>query len=193
MPGPRHHVEGSGTGPLVGLRLAVKDLIDVAGAITSFGTVDLSDGVPAKAHATAVEALLQAGASVVGKTVTDEISLGLLGRNRHVGTPINPLAPDRMPGGSSSGTAVAVAAGHSDLGLGSDSGGSVRVPASFPGLWGLRPSHGAIDVAGLMTSRQASTCREEPSVPSATGLGKAVGLSAPRHDRPDQDHLNTGS
>jgi amidase len=94
---------------------------------------------------------LAAGATLTGKTVTDEISLGLLGRNRHFGAPVNPRAPERYAGGSSSGSAAAVAGGLVDFALGSDSGGSVRVPASFCGLYGLRPTHGAIPVEGLMT------------------------------------------
>ncbi len=88
---------------------------------------------------------------MIGKTVTDEISLGLLGRNRHFGAPINPRAPDRYTGGSSSGSAAAVAGGLAHFALGSDSGGSMRVPASFCGLYGIRPTHGAISVEGLMT------------------------------------------
>src|SRR6185369_11242826 len=98
-----------------------------------------------------VDALLSAGAALQGKTVTDEISLGLLGINKFYGTPRNPRAPDRVPGGSSSGSASAVAGGLVDIALGTDSGGSVRIPASFCGLYGLRPTHGRIATAGMMT------------------------------------------
>jgi amidase len=104
----------------------------------------------AQRSAGAVEALLNAGATLVGKTITDEISLGLLGVNRFYGTPLNPRAPDRVPGGSSSGSASAVAGGACDIALGTDSGGSVRVPASFCGLFGLRPTLGRIDARGMM-------------------------------------------
>ncbi len=86
---------------------------------------------------------------MIGKTITDEVSLGILGENAHDGTPVNPAAPDRVPGGSSSGSASAVAAGACDFALGTDSGGSVRVPASFCGLFGIRPTHGRLDFAGI--------------------------------------------
>jgi amidase len=151
VPGPRLRREGASAGPLAGARVAVKDLFDIEGVPTGCGSPDWPGaGVPAERDAWAVRRLLDAGATVVGKAVTDEVSLGLLGRNRHLGTPGNPLDPTRMPGGSSSGSAVAVAAGLADLGLGSDSGGSVRVPASLLGLWGMRPTHGSIPADGLM-------------------------------------------
>jgi amidase len=88
---------------------------------------------------------LRAGASVIGKTATDEVSLGILGENPFTGTPLNPVAPDRVPGGSSSGSASVVSAGMCDFALGTDTGGSVRVPASFCGLFGIRPTHGRVD------------------------------------------------
>jgi amidase len=94
---------------------------------------------------------MNAGATLRGKTVTDEISLGLLGINKFYGTPFNPRAPDCVPGGSSSGSASAVAGGLVDVALGTDSGGSVRIPASFCGLFGLRPTHGRISTEGMMT------------------------------------------
>src|SRR5699024_9338197 len=83
------------------------------------------------------------------KVATDELAMGMFGVNSHYGTPANPAAPDRVPGGSSSGSASAVAAGDADLGLGTDTGGSIRVPASFCGLVGLRPTHGRISLAGV--------------------------------------------
>jgi amidase len=98
-----------------------------------------------------VQTLLDAGATLAGRTITDEISLGLLGCNQFQGTPVNPRAPGHLPGGSSSGSASAVAGGLVDCALGTDSGGSVRVPASFTGLFGLRPTHGRLSVEGLMT------------------------------------------
>ena len=110
-------------------------------------------------HAWVVQRLLDAGASVIGKTITDEVSLGILGENAHDGTPLNPAAPDRVPGGSSSGSASAVAAGICDFALGTDSGGSVRVPASFCGLYGIRPTHGRIDFSGItVQAPSADTC-----------------------------------
>jgi len=92
----------------------------------------------------------QAGAALTGKTITDEISLGLLGINRFYGTPLNPRAPDVVPGGSSSGSASAVAGSLVDVALGTDSGGSVRIPGSFCGLFGIRTSHGTVSTAGLV-------------------------------------------
>ncbi|MDP4006197.1 amidase [Methylobacterium sp. NEAU K] len=160
LPGPRAHVAGSATGPLTGLGFAVKDLIDVAGIPTGGGNPDWPRIYPTPTrHAWVVQTLLDAGASVVGKTVTDEVSLGILGENAHDGTPLNPAAPDRVPGGSSSGSASAVASGACDFALGTDSGGSVRVPASFCGLYGIRPTHGRIDFSGVcVQAPSADTC-----------------------------------
>ncbi|MGJ4921587.1 amidase [Bradyrhizobium sp. HKCCYLRH2060] len=140
------------SGRLSGLSFAVKDLFDIAGDVTGCGNPDwaASHDTP-ETDAWAVDALRSAGATLAGKTITDEISLGLLGINKFYGTPLNPRAPDRVPGGSSSGSASAVAGGLVDAALGTDSGGSVRTPASFCGIYGLRPTHGRISVAGLMT------------------------------------------
>ena len=156
----RVRVEGAAEGPLAGLSFAVKDLIDVAGVLTGGGNPDWPRyaGLPER-HAWVVQTLLAAGASVVGKTVTDEVSLGILGENAFDGTPLNPAAPGRVPGGSSSGSASAVAAGECDFALGTDSGGSVRVPASFCGLYGIRPTHGRIDFSGItVQAPSADTC-----------------------------------
>ncbi|GGC86463.1 amidase [Chelatococcus reniformis] len=153
-------VQGSGSGPLAGMTFAAKDLFDVAGYVTGSGNPDWErTHAPAKRHAAAVKALLDAGATLAGKTITDEISLGLVGRNQFYGTPLNPKAPDRVPGGSSSGSASAVAGGLVDTALGTDSGGSVRTPAAFCGLFGLRPTHGRISVKGMETqSPTFDTC-----------------------------------
>jgi amidase len=97
-----------------------------------------------------VRRFLRAGAAMVGKTVTDELAFSLEGENEHYGTPVNPRCPDRLPGGSSSGSAVAVAADLADLGLGTDTGGSVRVPASFCGLYGWRPTHARVPMTGVI-------------------------------------------
>ena len=154
VPGPRSAVAGTAEGPLYGLTFAAKDLFDVAGHPTGGGNPDWERTHPVPdRHAWAVQALLDAGASLVGKTVTCEVSMGILGFNPHCGTPPNPAASGRLPGGSSSGSASAVAAGACDLALGTDSGGSVRVPASFCGLYGLRPTHGRIALEGVI--RQA--------------------------------------
>jgi amidase len=133
------------------LTFAAKDIFDVAGYVTGGGNPDWqATHAAATRTAWAVQVLVDAGATMVGKTITDEITRGILGENAHYGTPVNPRAPDRVPGGSSSGSAAAVAGGLVDFALGSDTGGSVRVPASFCGLYGLRPTHGRIPLDGLL-------------------------------------------
>src|SRR5258707_8379649 len=156
VPGQRFRIEGSSGGPLAGLTFAAKDLFDVAGRPTGGGNPDWARANPVPTrHAWAVQTLLDAGAELTGKTVTDEVSLGILGENPFNGTPVNPRAPGHVPGGSSSGSAAAVAAGLCDTALGTDTGGSVRVPSSFCGLYGIRPTHGRLDLAGMM--QQAPT------------------------------------
>lgn len=150
LPGARFRIEGAADGPLAGLTFAAKDLFDVAGWPTGAGNPDWPGArYKAERHAWAVQRLLDGGATLVGKTVTDEVSLGILGENAFDGTPKNLNAPGRVPGGSSSGSAAAVAAGLADLALGTDTGGSVRVPASFCGLYGLRPTHGRLPLDGM--------------------------------------------
>src|SRR3546814_5268446 len=142
-------LRGSGTCPLAGLTFAVKDLYDIAGRKTGNGSPDfLAWTKPASATAPSVRKLLDAGADCVGVTICDEFFYSLTGANAHYGTPGNARAPGRMPGGSSSGSAAAVAAGLCDFALGSDTGGSVRVPAAFCGVYGIRPTHGRVDLAG---------------------------------------------
>jgi amidase len=157
VPGPRVRTDGAPEGPLHGLTFAAKDLFDVAGHPTGGGNHDWarSNPVPTR-HAWAVHTLLDAGATLIGKTITDEVSLGILGENAFDGTPLNSKAPDRVPGGSSSGSAAAVAAGLCDIALGTDTGGSVRVPASFCGLYGIRPTHGRLDLSGMLPQAPSS-------------------------------------
>jgi amidase len=144
-------VPNAAGGPLAGLTFAVKDIFDVAGYVTGCGSPEKrAESRPATVNAPIVQALLDAGARFVGKTHTAELAFSLDGRNEHDGTPINPAAPGRVPGGSSSGSAAAVAAGLVDFALGSDTGGSVRGPASFCGIVGLRPTYGRIDIDGTM-------------------------------------------
>jgi amidase len=151
LPGARWHVAGSEGCALSGLRFAVKDLIDVAGTISGGGNPDwAADQSPAQCHAHAVERLLQSGATLCGKTVTDELAFSLEGENWHFGTPPNPRYPALLPGGSSSGSAAVVAAGLADFALGTDTGGSVRVPAAFCGIFGFRPTHGRISLEGVI-------------------------------------------
>lgn len=143
-------LEPTAPGPLDGLTFAVKDLIDLQGYVTGCGNPGWRDThPPAAAHAVAVEQILAAGAVCLGKTVSDELAFGLDGENHFYGTPLNPRAPDRVPGGSSSGSASAVACGLVDFALGTDTGGSVRVPASNCGIFGIRPTHGRVSLAGV--------------------------------------------
>jgi amidase len=157
VPGPEIRIAGASGGPLAGLTFAAKDLFDVAGHPTGGGNPDWARHHPVPTrHAWAVQRLLDAGATLIGKTVTDEVSLGILGENPFDGTPLNPRAPDRVPGGSSSGSASAVAQGLCDTALGTDTGGSVRVPASFCGLHGIRPTHGRLDLTGMLPQAPTS-------------------------------------
>jgi len=150
----RHtHVEiaGAASGPLVGMRFGVKDLYHITGTRSGFGhPVWLETHDPATVTATAVTRLIAAGARVVGKTQCDELCYSLNGINKHYGTPVNVNAPGRIPGGSSSGSAAAVAGGLVDFALGSDTGGSVRVPASYCGILGMRPTWGAVPLDGAI-------------------------------------------
>ncbi|NKB47888.1 MAG: amidase [Alphaproteobacteria bacterium] len=144
-------VDAAADGPLAGLTFAAKDIIDVAGHVTGCGNPDwLRTHGPAATTAPCIQRLLDAGATLVGKTVTEELATGLTGENVHYGAPVNVNAPGRVAGGSSSGSAAAVAAGLVDFALGSDTGGSVRSPASFCGLYGLRPSHGRVSLESVM-------------------------------------------
>ncbi len=142
---------GAKDGPLAGLTVAVKDMYAIKGERSGGGNPDwLANAKPATAHASAVQKLLEAGATVIGKTICDEFFYSVAGVNAHYGTPSNLRAPGRLPGGSSSGSAAAAAAGVCDFALGSDTGGSVRVPASLCGLYGIRTTHGRIDTKGAM-------------------------------------------
>ena len=144
-------IPGRPGGPLGGLTVAVKDMYDIAGERTGGGCPAwLATQKPAARHATAVARVLDAGGTIMGKTVCDELFYSVSGINAHYGMPANPRAPGRIPGGSSSGSAAAVAAGACDLALGSDTGGSVRIPAALNGVWGIRTSTGRVDETGEM-------------------------------------------
>jgi len=138
----------SASGPLNGLSFGVKDIFDIANVPTGFGSPAWlnSHPIPNKS-AIFISSLVDAGASLLGKTHTDELTYSILGMNAHYGTPLNTAAPGRVPGGSSSGSAAAVAANLVDFTIGSDTGGSVRAPASFCGIYGFRPTHGRISLA----------------------------------------------
>ena len=147
----RFVIDGRAGGPLSGLRFAAKDLFDVAGHVTGAGNPDwLASHAPAERHSAVIAKLLDAGATLMGKVQTDELAYSLHGDNAHYGAPINSRSPLRVTGGSSSGSAAAVAAGLVDFALGTDTGGSTRVPASYCGLWGLRTSHGLVSTDGLV-------------------------------------------
>jgi len=151
LPEATVEIAATNTGPLSGLRFAVKDLIDIAGLTTGGGNPDwLRSHAPATRHAPCVSMLLHAGASIYGKTISDELAYSLEGANHFYGTPINPRWPWALPGGSSSGSASAVASRIVDFALGTDTGGSVRVPAAFCGIWGIRPTHDAVPLEGVL-------------------------------------------
>lgn len=154
-------VQGAPEGPLHGLTFAAKDLYDVAGFVTGAGNPSWrkTHAHPADSTATPVLQVLDAGADLVGKTITDDLACGMFGENIHYGTPLNPAFPGRVPGGSSSGSVSAVAGGVVDFALGTDTGGSIRVPASFCGIYGIRPSHGRIPLVGCVPMAPAfDTC-----------------------------------
>ncbi|MEK3902919.1 amidase family protein [Paenibacillus sp. FSL R7-0179] len=148
---PELEIPGSGHGTLHGLAFTVKDVFAVAGHRSSAGNPDwLRSHEPADSHATVVRMLLEAGAMLRGAAHTDELMYSLGGENYHYGTPVNPHGENRIPGGSSSGSAVAVASGSVDFALGTDTGGSIRVPSAYCGVFGYRPSHGAVSLEGVI-------------------------------------------
>ncbi len=171
VPGPRARCEPLGSGRLGGLRFAVKDVFDLAGSVTTYGNPDWArTHGPATATAPVVRTLLEAGAHLLGKTKTVELAYGITGENCWHGTPRNPNAPGRLPGGSSCGSAAAVAAEVADFALGTDTGGSVRIPASYCGLFGFRPSFGAVSTAGV--------CGLAPSMDTVGWVARAGSLLA---------------
>jgi len=151
VPYPDVAVPNAATGSLCELSFGVKDLFDVAGYPTGGGspTVLAMSGIKT-CTAPTVQKLLAAGARFVGKTVTDELAFSMNGNNAHFGAPINGAAKDRITGGSSSGSASAVSFGLCDFAIGTDTGGSVRAPASHCGLYGLRPTHGRVSLEGAL-------------------------------------------
>jgi amidase len=188
-------VRGAAGGPLRGHTVAVKDLYDIAGVAVGAGIPAwLDEAEPAESTAPAVAALLAAGADITGIAQTDEFAYSIAGRNPHSGTPLNPAVLGGVPGGSSSGPASAVATGQASIGLGTDTAGSIRVPASYQGLWGLRTTHGAVSREGLLPlapsfdtvgwlTRDAATLRAAAAatLPAATHAGVVAGgfVSAP--------------
>ncbi len=160
MPYPDAPVPHADTGSLSGLGFGVKDLFDVAGYPTSGGQPMLLalSGIKQRTAAT-VQKLLDAGARFIGKTITDELAFSMNGQNAHFGSPLNGAAPDRISGGSSSGSAAAVSNRLCNFALGTDTGGSVRAPASHCGLYGLRPTQGRVSLQGALDlSPSFDTC-----------------------------------
>lgn len=142
---------GAVAGPLDGLTVAVKDLMAVGGHAVGAGIPDfLAEAEAALNSAPAVQALLDAGADVLGITYTDQFAYSIAGTNEHYPTPPNSAVPGAVPGGSTSGSASAVGLGLADIGLGTDTAGSIRVPASYQGLWGLRTTHGVVSLEGVV-------------------------------------------
>ncbi|MBX9758790.1 MAG: amidase [Beijerinckiaceae bacterium] len=151
VPGGQFVIEGSPDGPLAGLTFAAKDLFDIAGRPTGAGNPTwLETHAAPERTSPIVETLLAAGATLVGKVITDEMAFSLQGDNMHYGAPVNAGAPDRVTGGSSSGSVAAAAARLVDFALGTDTGGSTRVPASYCGVWGLRPTHDLLSSQGIV-------------------------------------------
>jgi amidase len=150
VPGEMITVTPNREGKLSALTFAVKELYDVKGFVTGAGNPHWKDTHPvAQSTAPAVEMLLNEGATLLGKTISDELAFSLDGENAHYGTPLNSKCPDRIPGGSSSGSAAAVAGGLVDFALGTDTAGSMRIPASYCGIYGFRPTHGAVSLQGV--------------------------------------------
>jgi amidase len=158
-----------------GSRVAVKDSIDIAGSPTRMGSACLADSAPALRHAAVVQALLTAGCRIVGKTNLHELAYGVTGINGWSGTPVNPRAPGRIPGGSSSGSAVAVAAELVEFAIGNDTGGSIRIPSACCGICGLKPSFGRVSRSGVLPSASTLDCvgplaRDVPTIERAMSI-----------------------
>ena len=145
------NIQPTDSGMLNGLTFAVKDVFEITDYTNHAGNPDwYRTHGPAERNAPVIDELLRQGALLKGTTHTDELMYSLNGENFHYGTPVNPVAQDRLPGGSSSGSAVAVAAGLVDFALGTDTGGSVRIPSSYCGLFGFRPTHDVINIEGVI-------------------------------------------
>ena len=141
-----------------GPRVAVKDCLDIAGQVTGCGSRAFAGHPPADRHAAVVQALIDAGCHIVGKANMHELAYGVTGLNQFTGTPVNPKFPDRIVGGSSSGSAAAVASGSVDFAIGTDTGGSIRMPAACCGIIGLKPTFGAISRAGAVPASSSLDC-----------------------------------
>lgn len=186
---------GTGAGPLAGLTFAVKDCFHIAGTSTGFGQPDWLGTHPVPDRtAEIVLRLVRSGADMVAKAHCDELCYSLTGENIHYGTPVNVNAPGRIPGGSSNGSAAAVAGGLVDFAIGTDCGGSIRIPASYCGILGIRPTHGRVSLEGAIPfgpsfdaagwlARDAGTLEQV----GAVLLGPDTVTARPRRLRPATD------
>ena len=170
-----------------GLRVAVKDTIDIAGRPTRCGSRALADAAPAGRNAKVVDALLAAGCRIVGKANLHELAFGVTGVNAYTGTPPNPRFPGRIPGGSSSGSAAAVAAGLADFALGTDTGGSVRIPACCCGVHGFKPTFGRVNRRGVQPPASSLDC-VGPFAATAAMLTRAMTIIDPTFSPETLDH-----
>lgn len=161
-----------------GPRVAIKDCIDIAGLPTFAGSEALSEIAHASAHASVVAGVLAAGGHIVGKTNMHELAYGVTGVNRWLGTPFNSRYPDLIPGGSSSGSAAAIAAGEADIAIGTDTGGSIRMPAACCGVFGLKPTFGRVSREGCTPATSSLDC-VGPLAPDVAGLEAAMVMIDP--------------
>lgn len=171
------------------LAVAIKDCIDIAGLPTKGGSAALDDAPPAVLHADVVGRLLGADCQIVGKANMHELAYGVTGLNAWTGSPVNPNFPDRVPGGSSSGSAVAVAEGLVDFAIGTDTGGSIRTPAACCGIYGLKPSFGRVSRVGAWPQHSSLDC-VGPLARSMGMIEAAMSIIAPGYAPRDQVSLH---
>jgi aspartyl-tRNA(Asn)/glutamyl-tRNA(Gln) amidotransferase subunit A len=174
-------IEGAADGPLAGKTVAVKDNISTAGVRTTCGSDMLAEYVPPY-DATVVERLKDAGATIVGKANMDEFGMGTTTETSAFGPTENPVAEGKVPGGSSGGSAAAVAAGEADLALGSDTGGSIRCPAAFCGVVGIKPTYGLVSRYGLVAYAN-SLEQIGPLAPTVEGAAALLDVISGPDDR----------